>query len=188
VLKALFGYLAVLMISLWVSPMADATTLVLNSGERITGNIIEHTELRIMVDVGGTPKTFFLGEISSIDGKAMEMPREAAVEMTLADVGAVMNRPPAAVVPYYKDEQDSLVRFMSVRSGNAAPAASSPAPAPSQEQSAAPPASGGTDRSVVSTSDGGIIVVTSNKITKYDHDFKVIKEVNLTAVPAVAPQ
>ncbi len=34
-------------------------------------------------------------------------------------------------------------------------------------------------KSVVATSDGGIIVVTGNKITKYDKDLNVVKEVEL---------
>ena len=35
------------------------------------------------------------------------------------------------------------------------------------------------ERSVVATSDGGVVVVTGNKLTKYDKDLNVVKEVEL---------
>ena len=35
------------------------------------------------------------------------------------------------------------------------------------------------DRNVVATSDGGIVVVAGNKLTKYDKDLNVVKEVEL---------
>jgi len=35
-------------------------------------------------------------------------------------------------------------------------------------------------KSVVATSDGGIIVISGNKLTKYDKDLNVVKEVELT--------
>ncbi len=35
------------------------------------------------------------------------------------------------------------------------------------------------DKSVVATSDGGIVVVAGNKITKYDKDLNVVKEVEI---------
>ncbi len=35
------------------------------------------------------------------------------------------------------------------------------------------------ERSVVATSDGGVIVVAGNKLTKYDKDLNVVKEVEL---------
>ena len=34
-------------------------------------------------------------------------------------------------------------------------------------------------RSVVATSDGGVVIVTGNKLTKYDKDLNVVKEVEL---------
>jgi hypothetical protein len=35
------------------------------------------------------------------------------------------------------------------------------------------------ERSVVATSDGGVVVVMGNKLTKYDKDLNVVKEVEL---------
>ena len=35
------------------------------------------------------------------------------------------------------------------------------------------------DRSVIATTDGGIVVVSGNKLTKYDKDLNVVKEVEL---------
>ena len=35
------------------------------------------------------------------------------------------------------------------------------------------------DRNVVATSDGGIVIVAGNKLTKYDKDLNVVKEVEL---------
>lgn len=35
------------------------------------------------------------------------------------------------------------------------------------------------DRSVVATSDGGIVIVTGNKVTKFDKDLNLVKEVEL---------
>lgn len=37
------------------------------------------------------------------------------------------------------------------------------------------------ERSVVATSDGGVIVVTGNKLTRYDKDLNVVKEIELKA-------
>jgi hypothetical protein len=35
------------------------------------------------------------------------------------------------------------------------------------------------EKSVVATSDGGVVIVSMNKITKYDKDLKLVKEVEL---------
>jgi hypothetical protein len=39
------------------------------------------------------------------------------------------------------------------------------------------------ERSVVATSDGGVIVIMGNKLTKYDKDLNVVKEVDLKMDP-----
>lgn len=194
--------LLVFMISFCFSSLAEAQTIILQSGEKIAGQIIEQTELRITVDVQGLPQTYYLGEIASIDGKKVEMPRQKAVENALVEVKKVP-------VPYYHDEQDSLIRFMNARSGNApgavmpaSPAViSSPVAAPAQvavlpkaaslpqEQPSTPPAalpqvvaiSGNTNKAVIAAPDGGIIVVSAGTLTKYDKDFKVVKQIKLTA-------
>ncbi len=37
------------------------------------------------------------------------------------------------------------------------------------------------EKSVVATSDGGIVIVSANKITKYDKDLNLVKEIDLKA-------
>ena len=47
------------------------------------------------------------------------------------------------------------------------------------------------NKAVVPTSDGGIVVVDGDNITKYDKNFQVIKEIDLSAAPknqVAAPQ
>ena len=102
------------MISACLSSSANAETVVLLSGQKVEGQIIEQTPLRVMMDAQGTIETFFIGEIDSIDGNKVDLPQAKAVETAIPDV----KKKPVVVplvVPYYKDEEDSLVNFMNLR-------------------------------------------------------------------------
>jgi len=192
VFRIIFGCLTGLMISLWVSSISYAETIVLDNGDTVTGQIIERTELRIMVDVNGTLKTFFLGEVASIDGQAISMPQD---EKVAADIAKVEQNPKP--VPYFGAEQDSLEKTMAAHNQNS-PAAQPPAavtstatpPVADQTTTSTASLTAGPNKAVVATPDGGIIVVDSGKITKYDKDFKVVKEVDLPSdntTPTAAP-
>ena len=65
----MFRYAILLIMSFCFFSIADAETIILQSGQKITGQIIEHTDLRVTVEVQGVPQTYFLGEVVSIDGK-----------------------------------------------------------------------------------------------------------------------
>jgi len=171
--------------------IANAETIVLDNGQKVTGQIIERTELRVMVDIDGTPRTFFLGEIASIDGQAVSMPQDDKVNSDLSKV-----EQNAA-----GGDQDKLVKEMVERGQTVAkvdaPAVPSStvatAVATDQSSISSSATSTGPNKAVVTTPDGGIIVVDNSKITKYDKDFKVVKEVainsdNVATAPAsVAP-
>ena len=188
------GPCLVLLISCWASSIANATTLTLLSGEKVIGDVIEQTEMRIMVDVQGIPKTFFLGELASIDGKPIETPQDQDKPVAV-DLVKEEQKP----APYYNDEEDSLIRFMKVRNSSASPAdqkvpvpsviATAPLPVPAPvpgNQPVISPAPAETGKAAVFTPDGGIIVVVDNKVIKFDKDLKVIQEVNLTTIPSTA--
>ena len=200
VFKPLFGYLIVrrcrsfwlvFMISCWVSSIANAATLTLVSGEKITGQIIKQTQLHVTIDVNGMPKTYFVGEIASVDGKL--------VKKSLRVVHVQGEKNPV-VVPYYHDEQDSLVRFMNKHKPSAPvpihpagpkihvpPAVTPPAPAADKTDALVRGLyemmgkMAGMNKNVVSTPDGGIIVISPEKIVKYDRNLNVIKQINLNA-------
>jgi len=187
VFRPLTGYLVIVTISLFLPSLAGAELLTLQTGQKIQGQILERNSLRVTVDVKGAPYTFFLGEIASIDGHPLSMPKDKAVTVDLA----LQDRVPA---PYYGDEQDSLIRFMNIKNSNTAslnstadqkapvaPTAAVAMPSPASNAPAPAVASMGANRTVIATSDGGIIIVSPDKLTKYDQDFKIVKEVNLTA-------
>ncbi|MBF0571984.1 MAG: hypothetical protein HQL12_08970 [Candidatus Omnitrophica bacterium] len=169
------------MISFCLFTKASAETIILQSGQKIEGRIIEDTELRVMVDVRGIPRTFFLGEIASIDGKKIEMPHEKAVDMALSEVMFVNKRPlhkdfvpRAQAQPAVTSEQaffshkhasahqdpeklEDLVYGMHEMMGKMA----------------------NVNNNVVSTPDGGLIVVSHENIVKYDKNLNIVKKVDL---------
>ena len=171
--RALLRCLIAVMISVWLVPMANAATIVLLSGETIKGKITERTELRLMVNVKGTPRTFYLGEIATINGHPVYVYPPKPLQ----------NPPPSQNAPndqQNNDEKDSLINFMNKRSLNT----SSPGPAVEQKApvpSASEKTGGAGNKNVVSTPDGGIIVVGPDKIVKYDRNLNVVKQVDLNA-------
>jgi len=189
VAKRLFAGLIIGAISLCLARASDAATLVLASGQRVQGRIIEQTPLRITVDAYGATSTYYLGEIATIDGQDVEIwnpPNHAGGVITDTD------KKPAPVL-INKDEEDSLIRFMASRHPHP-PKAVPPPKAPA----AAPPESekldtlvasmhemigkmGDKDKTVIPTTDGGIIVVSADKIVKYDKNLNVVKDVKLKA-------
>ena len=194
--KALLGYLLVLMLSFCLSTQANAETIVLLSGQKIVGKILERTELRVMLDVKGVPETFFLAEIATIDGKNVEMPQEIAVDDALTETKKVV----AATPP--TEEQSALESFMNKRSAIVAPVNNTvdhPSAAVTTSAQIQPANTQDTDKmdtivhglhemmgkientnkNVVPTPDGGIIVVGPQKIIKYDKDLNEIKEISL---------
>ena len=175
------GQFIVVIAGICLFSRADASTVILQTGQKIEGQIIEHTEMTVTLDIQGTPKTFFWGEIASIDGNKGQISHEvAAPQASQEEKKAVL--PP----PYFGDQQDSLVRFMDKRKPSSVPENKSSdlksSPTPAKDQLATK-AQGdkplGVDKNVVSTPDGGIIIVGSSKITKYDKDLNVIKEIKL---------
>jgi len=198
VLRLLIGYFIAGVLFFNFIPIANAATITLLTGEKISGDIIEKTELHVIISVNGVPTTYYNGEIADIDGQAIGMPQDQAIN---SDVARAEKSP----APYYGDEQDSLVNFMQKRSQATAPAApvvttpttapvAPAAPAPTAPDQSVPVSTTTPDKAVVTTSDGGIIVVQNDKITKYDKDFKVVKEVDLnpdntaaSSTPPAAP-
>jgi len=148
----LFDRIFIICIFIFLPSLSQASTLVLDSGEKIQGVIIERTPLRIMVDIKGDVETFYLGEILSIDGQKVITPIQhltiAKEEASMAH--AIAQKKEAALKP--------------------APVAA-PVPKPVVNTSL-------KDAHVVPTPDGGIIVVSATKITKYDKDLKMVKEIN----------
>ena len=183
-LRPLFISLIALIACCSLSPKADAALVILLSGERIYGQIVERTELQIMVDDHRSFRTFYLGEIASIDGKKVDLGLIKAVNKAMAQ-----EKRPVVPVPYYNDEQDSLIRFMNIRNSSVADHSMNnkvPAYLPKSKpvKSTALPVAAKTDAKdpnparVVSTTDGGLIVVAPGKIIKYDKDLNIIKQVS----------
>jgi hypothetical protein len=107
-----------------------------------------------MVDVNGMPQTIFIGEIASIDGKKIELPKEKAVNRALAE-----EKKPA--VPQVK----ALAHPHSLKPTNTEKGVTLPHGA----------------NQVVSTPDGSIIIVGQESIVKYDKDLNLIKKIDLKA-------
>ncbi len=151
----------VLIVSL-TSPVT-AETLTLISGQQVTGTIIEKNDMHLIVDVAGTPVTYFLGEVAAIDGQLAEVPLQEKIEE------APPKDQPAVVGG---QDQESLVKFMTDRHVESQVPAQEPSMAPvkSCPKCPKPPV-------VTVAPDGGVIVVTHQKISKYDKDLKLIKEV-----------
>jgi lipopolysaccharide biosynthesis regulator YciM len=64
------------LVILFILPfIASAETIVLKSGQTIEGKLIEKTDKDIKIDFQGVPITYFLDEVESIDGKAVNMPK-----------------------------------------------------------------------------------------------------------------
>ena len=135
--KIFFVYLTVLIMNFGT---ANAATLVLESGQKITGPIIEQTDSFVMINVNGMPSTFFLGEITSIDGKKVEEDASAGIKAVSAAKATATARAEIkkAKAPFYNDEEVSLIRFMKVRSTNTTVQSSVTPPAPVSPPAAAP--------------------------------------------------
>jgi len=191
--KALLGLSGLCTAGFCFLAPAYAATVILTSGQKIEGQILEQTELRVTVDVQGRPKTFFLGEIASIDGQQPQMPAPAAKPAQALPVQTT-EAVPADIkktdLPHYKDEHDSLERFMEKRSPAAVPAVTPappapPVPEPKKTEDLHPGGNGfggkaaEANKKVVTTSDGGFVVVGSKSIVKYDKDLNMIKKIDL---------
>ena len=183
--KPLFGHLIVrccrsfwlvFMISCGVSSIANAETLTLVSGEKITGQILQQTQLRVTIGVNGMPRTYFVGEIASIDGKVVKKApadekgslirfmnknkHKPSAPVPIHPAGPKIHVPPAVTPPApAADKTDALVRGLYEMMGKMA----------------------GMNKNVVSTPDGGIIVISPEKIVKYDRNLNVVKQINLNA-------
>lgn len=172
--RLLPGCLMVLMTIFLVFPIANAATLTLQSGQEIKGHIIEQTPLRITIDVQGSPKTFFLGEIATIDGDEIEVSQAKANRVELEKQ-----------VLAYKNEQNALIGLMNKRNSNVS---ASELPASYSMHMMALRMRDiiskmkDWNKAVVFTSDGGLVVVDSNQMIKYDKDFQVVKVINLTSI------
>lgn len=187
------GVYGIILITFCLCPMAYADTVILDSGERIIGEVIDRTDLRVTIDVQGSPQTFFLGEVSSINGAPIEILKSKEA----APSPAINNAP----VPNLNIQKESLSSFMSQRNSNM----TQPRPANSQNiaklqelvvaEHETMDKIAKTSKNVVPTRDGGIVIVSPSKIVKYDKDLNVVKEVDLAlddilplaAAPAPAP-
>lgn len=167
--------------------IAYADFIILDSGQKVTGQIMRRTELYVTMDVKGSPETYFLGEIANIDGKKV-----SKVQLPVKDTASASAA--AKKTTKFKDEKDSLERFMERRN-----------PKPPQQAAAASTSTSGDEQkiaglvqdirrqirrmgnmneSAVASPDGGLIVVSPEKIVKYDKNLKVVKVVDLKPQPA----
>jgi len=184
VFRRSLGCFFALMLSLSLSSVAGAETLVLTSGETVIGKIIEKTDMYVRLDSFGTPITYYLGEITSIDGQKIELQKPQKIITPSVD----QKQTPLK----YGNEEDSLIKFMAYRSSNVASKNKptdqkvSITPTTPVKDHPMPPTSGAMALAmrqpvVTATPDGGVIVVTDQKIVKYDKDLKFIREVDLKA-------
>ncbi len=191
----MLGCLLVVM-SFLLSSVAHCATILLQSGEEVNGKILDQTPLQVTVDVHGTAETYYLGEIVSINGEKVEVPQadiqpEEALAAERAKEAAVLKS--AAAVP--RAGNAIAIKAESHPVKRAVPATPAPA-APAMEPTPESPDSdkleslvrrihemtGKTlemNKNVVPTPDGGLIIVGPDKITKYDKDLNIIKEVDL---------
>ncbi|MDE2009428.1 MAG: hypothetical protein KGJ09_05035 [Candidatus Omnitrophica bacterium] len=171
---------ALLIMSFCFASMAGAETIVLDSGQTVEGQIIARNAMNVLVNVHGTPETFYWGEVESIDGQSVDLhlPQPAQTPAAQEGTGTVQDK--KAVAPHHGDAEKrkhhpaSPIAKASVPAKAAVPAA--PAIPPAALQALHPES---PTPNVIPTTDGGIIVVTHDKITKYDKDLRVIKEVDL---------
>jgi hypothetical protein len=185
--------------SFWLSPLAHAATIVLMSGEEVQGRIIEQTGLQVVVEVQGITETYYLGEIASINGKKVEIPQVKNEEMAPAqEVGP--NAPSAKMPPVNRPSNQKIIAPAPQNQANLKPVIKTPpvehppvTPDPEKLETLVRHIHDMTgkmldmNRNVIPTPDGGIIVVTPDKITKYDKDLKVIKVVDLDTPPNSNP-
>jgi tetratricopeptide (TPR) repeat protein len=54
-----------------LTTIAHAETIVLKSGERVEGKVLERTDEYIKLELDGMPRTFWIDGIESIDGKSL---------------------------------------------------------------------------------------------------------------------
>ena len=188
-LKSLIGYLIVFFISF--SSLSRAETLTLHSGEKVEGQIIKRTPLYVMMQAQRMTQTFYLGEIATIDGKKVEVSP---------------SKPPAAAlkerkilkIPSHNEEQEALVNFMNIRNAASKTKAKAPVlktPASAMPKSVTPLAvfkkkkassmpgmmgkMGGANKRIVPTADGGFVVISPEKMTKYDKDLNLVKKIDI---------
>ena len=171
--KFLLGNVIVLMISLCLAATSNAEIIILQSGQRIVGRVIERTELRVTVDVKGVPQTFFLGEIASIDGVRVEPLENKNIGKPVTKVKK-FNRPPYMFGPNARQIPNASVW---TRSPGYQQAVKLDAVVLSMYEMMGKMAN--MNRNVVSTPDGGIIIVGPEKIIKYDKNLNVVKEVDI---------
>jgi len=162
VFRFLFGCVTVLMVSVFLPCGVNAETVILQSGQKIKGKIIERTELRITVDVKGVPQTLFLGEIASIDGKKVEPFQDKnavkpPTKIKKPDTHPLPNSSRRTGAPEYQQAAQVAAAILSMRDMMGQVAKMS--------------------WNVVPTSDGGIIIVTTKRIIKYDKDLNIVKVV-----------
>jgi hypothetical protein len=180
-LGRLLGSLIILTIGLCLSSAAGAETLILNSGQKITGTVIIKNNMYVTLEISGTPMTYFIGEIASIDGKKIEIPdpgkivpapvkdkKTPAQKVFLPPVEkhSISSKPPLgplqahpAVIQESKKSEGlcHAVHEMKSKMGDM------------------------NNPVVVTTSDGGIIVITARKMEKYNKNLKLINAVDIKA-------
>ncbi|MBF0511345.1 MAG: hypothetical protein HQL13_03355 [Candidatus Omnitrophica bacterium] len=127
--KVFVGSLMMLMACFYSATTAQGAEVLLLSGAKVVGTILEQTEFRVMLDVKGIPKTYFLGEIESIDGKAPDALLAKVPEMSHQPAQNIPNQKPAtdaaqavlkAANPHFDEEKDALEEFMKRRNAPSA--------------------------------------------------------------------
>lgn len=155
----------ILIVSFCLSSVAGAETLILQSGQEITGQIIERTDLRITVDVKGVPQTYFLGEIASIDGMKVGT-------LQAKNVAAVQTKEKKTNVPPRNQK-------IKARRGKGPTFNVSKIDAILKDMQSMMDKMANMNKNVIFTPDGGVIVVSPEKIVKYDKNLNVVKEIDL---------
>ena len=174
--RTLFGYSFILLLSLSWACRANANELILQSGQKITGQIIERSELHVIVDVKGTPQTYFLGEVASVDGvKVGQLKAKSNNEHSV-----VLSAKPKDIrkrrnVPPRPREQQGFQQAIKTN-----------ALLLSMLEVANKMIT--SNRNVVPTPDGGVVIVSGEKIVKYDRNLNIVKEVDLKKDLPVSPK
>jgi len=160
VCRFLLGCVTVLMISFFLPCWVNADTVILQSGQKIEGKILERTELRVTVDIKGAPQTFFLGEIATIDGKKVEPFQDKnagkpPTKIKKPDAPPRSNSSCRTGRPDYQQSVQVAAAIFSMRDMMGRVAR--------------------MNWNVVPTSDGGFVIITNQRITRYDKDLNIVK-------------
>ena len=67
--RILSGCLIVIVASLCYSSFVQAETLKLYNGQKVSGSVLDKSELLVQINEHGLPMTYYLGEIEAINGK-----------------------------------------------------------------------------------------------------------------------